>query len=162
MIFETECNINRFLLGYAHTLVDELDDARLAEQPVPGVNHPAWILGHLALSGDGAVGVLGGPKTLAGDWTKKFGAGSKPSSVRADYPPKAELLRVLEERFATARELAAAASPERVSLPNPNARLKDKLPTVRDLVSFLFTGHLALHLGQLSAWRRLIGLAPLF
>jgi hypothetical protein len=161
-MFDTECNINRFLLGYAHTLVDGIADERLCEQPSPGVNHPAWILGHLALSGDGAVGVLGGQKLLAGDWTKQFGAGSKPTSHRADYPSKAELLRILEERFATARELAASASPEKVALPNPNARLKDKLPTVRDAVAFLFTGHLALHLGQLSAWRRLIGLAPLF
>ena len=161
-MFETECNVNRFLLGYAHMLVDELDDGRLCEQPVVGVNHPAWVLGHLAYSGDGAVGVLGGQKTLAGEWTKKFGAGSKPSSLRADYPSKGELLRLLEERFAAARELAAAVSPERVALPNPNVRLKDKLPTVCDAVAFLFTGHLALHLGQLSSWRRLIGLAPLF
>jgi hypothetical protein len=161
-MFETECNVNRFLFGYAHMLVDELDDGRLCEQPVPGVNHPAWILGHLAYSGDGAVGVLGGQKTLSGDWTKKFGAGSKPASLRADYPSKDELLRILEERFATARELAAAASPEKVVLPNPNARLKDKLPAVRDAVTFLFTGHFALHLGQLSTWRRLIGIAPLF
>jgi hypothetical protein len=161
-MFETECNVNRFLFGYAHTLVDELDDARLCEQPVPGVNHPAWILGHLAYSGDGAVGVLGGQKTLTPDWTKKFGAGSKPSTIRADYPSKAELLRVLEERFATARELAAAAPSEKVALPNPNMRLKDKLPTVRDAVAFLFTGHFALHLGQLATWRRLIGIAPLF
>src|SRR5262249_42224993 len=135
---------------------------RFCEQPVPGVNHPAWILGHLAYSGDGAVGVLGGQKTLIGEWTKKFGAGSKPLSLRADYPSKDELLRILEERFAAARELAAAASPERVALPNPNARLKDKLPTVGDLVTFLFTGHFALHLGQLATWRRLIGIAPLF
>src|SRR5438477_11925636 len=114
MIFDTECHVNRFLLGYAHTLVDEIDEQRLSEQPSPGVNHPAWILGHLAYSADGAVGVLGGQKTLAGDWTKKFGAGSKASSLRADYPSKAELLRVLEERFETARHLAAAASPETV------------------------------------------------
>ena len=161
-MFETECNVNRFLLGYAHTLVDEIADERLCEQPSPGVNHPAWILGHLAYSGDGAVGVLGGQKLLAGDWTKKFGAGSKPSSLRAEYPSKAELLQILQERFATARDLAAAASPEKVALPNPNARLKDKLPTVRDAVAFLMSGHLALHLGQLSTWRRLIGIAPLF
>jgi hypothetical protein len=161
-MFETECNVNRFLLGYAHMLVDEIADERLCEQPSPGVNHPAWILGHLAYSGDGAVGVLGGQKLLAGDWMKKFGAGSRPSSLRAEYPSKAELLQILQERFATARDLAAAASPEKVALPNPNARLKDKLPTVRDAVAFLMSGHLALHLGQLSTWRRLIGLAPLF
>jgi hypothetical protein len=161
-MFETECNINRFLLGYAHTLVDEIADERLCEQPSPGVNHPAWILGHLAYSGDGAVAILGGQKSLAADWTKKFGTGSKPSSRRAEYPLKSELLRILEERFETARSLAAAAPPEKVALPNPIARLKDNLPSVRDAVAFLMSGHFAVHLGQLSTWRRLIGLAPLF
>jgi len=52
--------------------------------------------------------------------------------------------------------------PEKMASPNPNPRLKDGLPTVRDAVSFLLTGHLALHLGQLSAWRRMTGLAPMF
>ena len=65
------------------------------------------------------------------------------------------MLRILEERFETARNLAAAASPERAALPNPNARLKDKLPTVRDAVCFLFTGHFALHLGHMQLTRQL-------
>jgi hypothetical protein len=161
-MFETECTINRFLLGYAHSLVAEIADERMAEQPLAGVNHPAWILGHLAYSGDGAVGVLGGTKTLAGDWTKRFGPGSKPSSIRTDFPSKEELLSALDERFEQARQLSVTASLEKVTLPNPNPRLKGGLPTVRDVVAFLMTGHLALHLGQLSAWRRMIGLAPMF
>jgi hypothetical protein len=161
-MFESECNINRFLLGYAGSMLAEIADERLAEQPLPGVNHPAWILGHLAYSGDGAVGVLGGEKTMSKEWILRFAGGSKLSAVRTDYPTKRELSRVLEERFDTARQLAAAANPERIALPNPNPRLKDGLPTVRDAVAFLLTGHLALHLGQLSAWRRMIGLAPKF
>ena len=161
-MLESECNINRFLLGFARTLVAEVADERLTEQPLAGVNHPAWILGHLAYSGDGAVGVLGGQKTLTGDWTKRFGAGSKPSSLRADYQSKDELLHVLEERFDCARQMAATATPEKVAGSNPNPRLKEGLPTVRDAVALLLTGHLAFHLGQLSAWRRMIGLAPLF
>jgi len=40
--------------------------------------------------------------------------------------------------------------------------MKEMLPTVRDGVSFLLTGHLGVHLGQLSAWRRMVGLPPLF
>ncbi len=162
-MFESECNINRFLMGYARTMVAEIADERLTEHPLTSVNHPAWILGHLAYSGDGAVGVLGGQKTLVGDWTKRFGPGSKLSALRADYPSKKELLRVLEERFEQARQLATSALPEKVTMPNPETpRLNEALPTVRDAVSFLLTGHFALHLGQLSAWRRMIGLAPMF
>jgi hypothetical protein len=41
-------------------------------------------------------------------------------------------------------------------------RQKAGLPTAREGVAFLLTGHLGVHLGQLSAWRRMIDLAPLF
>ena len=40
--------------------------------------------------------------------------------------------------------------------------MKEGLPTIRDAVAFLLTGHLGVHLGQLSMWRRLLGLPPLF
>jgi hypothetical protein len=36
--------------------------------------------------------------------------------------------------------------------------LKGPLPTVGDLLAHLMTTHEAAHLGQLSAWRRLLGL----
>ena len=39
---------------------------------------------------------------------------------------------------------------------------KDALPTLKDVVAFLLTAHLGVHLGQLSSWRRMIGLPPLF
>jgi hypothetical protein len=161
-MFETECTVNQLLLGYCRMMVAELPDERLAEQPLPSVNHPAWILGHLAYSGDAAVGRLGGAKTLAEEWTKQFGPGSKVTAQRAEYPSNKELLRILDERFEQARQLAATAMVEPMALPNPNPRMKAGLPTVGDSVAFLLTGHLAMHLGQLSAWRRMLGLAPLF
>src|SRR5688500_6942528 len=49
LMLETEVTVNRFLVGYCKMLVGDLDDERLAEQPLPGVNHPAWILGHLTV-----------------------------------------------------------------------------------------------------------------
>ena len=161
-MFETEVTINRFLLGYAGMMLGDIPDERLAEQPLPGVNHPAWILGHLAYSADRAVGLLGGVKTLEGDWTKKFGPGTKLTAARGDYPSKDEFLRLLEERFELARTLAASATPEQVAGQNPNPRMRVGLPTIRDAFAFLLTGHLGVHLGQLSSWRRMNGLAPLF
>lgn len=108
-MFETECTINRFLLNYCRMMVSDIPDERMTEQPLPGVNHPAWILGHLAYSADGAVGALGGVKMLTGEWIKRFGPGSQPTTIRSDYPSKEELLQKLEERFQLARDLAAAA-----------------------------------------------------
>jgi hypothetical protein len=161
-MFQAECTVNMFLLGYCRMMIAEIPDERMTEQPLPGVNHPAWILGHLAYSGDVAVGRLGGQKALADEWTKQFGPGSKVSGVRADYLSKDELIRILEERFDQARQLAGVATAEQMANPNPNPRMKAGLPTMRDAIAFLLTGHLGVHLGQLSAWRRMIGMSPLF
>jgi len=106
--------------------------------------------------------LLGGTKTLSPEWSALFNPGSKLTAVRGNYPSRDELVQSLEERFETARKLAAAATPEQVSAPTPNPRLKDKLPRVGDVITLLLTGHLGMHLGQLSAWRRMIGLPPLF
>jgi hypothetical protein len=71
-------------------------------------------------------------------------------------------MRAVEQGFERLRHRAAAATPERLGQPSTNPYTKDALPTVRDGVAFLLTGHLGVHLGQLSAWRRMIGLPPLF
>ena len=161
-MLDSEIKINRFLIQYCRMLLEDVPEERMAEQPLPGVNHPAWILGHLAYSANAAVGLLGGEKTLPRKWIVQFGPGSKLSGSREDYPASGELLQAIEQGFARAHELASVASPEQLSQPNPNARLAQALRTVGDAVGFLFTGHMGVHLGQLSSWRRMIGLAALF
>jgi hypothetical protein len=161
-MLDTEIKVNQFLVGYCRMLVKDIADERLAEQPLPGVNHPAWILGHLAYSADGAISRLGGQKLLSAEWVSLFGPGSKVTSLRSDYPAMDELVRAVEQGFEKARQLAQTATPEQLAMPNPNAVMKAALPTVRDGVAFLLTGHLGVHLGQFSAWRRMIGLAPMF
>jgi len=156
--------INRFLLGYARMLMADIPAERMTEQPMPNVNHPAWILGHLAFSADRAIRVLGGEMLLTEEWAKPFLPGSQLSSQRSDFPSREELLQNLTRCFERAQQLAAAATPELLARPNPNpnAQMRAGLPTIEDAVAFLLTGHLAAHLGQLSMWRRMIGLPPLF
>jgi hypothetical protein len=161
-MFETETKINLLLLQYCRMLVGDLADERLAEQPLPGVNHPAWVLGHLAYSTDVATGLLGGAKVLPEGWASRFGGGSKLSASRSDYPSKEELLRAVEQGFERVRGQAPAATAEQLARPTNNTFLKGALPTTKELVAFLMTGHMAVHLGQLSTWRRMIGLPPLF
>lgn len=161
-MFDSEIHINRFLVGYCRMLMGELTDEQMTLQPLPGVNHPAWILGHLAFSADLIVFRLGGQKAFDEAWAKQFGPGSQMTANRADYPAKKLLLATVEKQFEIARTLAESAMAEQCAQPNPNVRLKEALPTVRDAVAFLLTGHLGVHLGQLSSWRRMIGLPPMF
>lgn len=161
-MFEMELRINQFLIGYCQTLAADIPDERFTEQPFPGVNHPAWILGHLAISSGFVVALTSGEKPFPEHWSKLFGPGSTLTATRSDYPSKAELLQAIESGYQRAREAALLATPELLERPNPNRRLRDRLPTIHDAFSFILTAHFSLHLGQFSTWRRLIGLAPLF
>jgi hypothetical protein len=53
-MLESEIQVNQFLVRYCRVLSGDIAEERLAEQPLPGVNHPAWVLGHLAFSADRA------------------------------------------------------------------------------------------------------------
>jgi hypothetical protein len=161
-MLDTANQVNLLLMQYCRVLLADIPDERMTEQPVPGVNHPAWVLGHLAWTADGTLEKLGGQKALPAEGGVLFGAGSKPSDARGDYPPKDELLRAVEQSYQQLRQKAAAASPEQLSRPTTNPRAKETLPTMREMVAFLLTGHMGVHLGQLSSWRRMIGLPPLF
>ena len=163
-MLDTEIKINLFMVGYCRMMLAEIADERMAEQPLPGVNHPAWILGHLAFSADLALWRLGGEKTLPASWVAQYGPGSQVSPNRSDYPSKDELLQLVETGFEKARELAQAATAEQLSAPSTatNPVMKAALPLTGDAIAFLLTAHLAMHLGQLSTWRRMIGLPALF
>lgn len=161
-MFETDCRINLFLVKYCQTMTGDVPDERFAEQPMPGVNHPAWILGHVALTTDSASKLLGGSKVLPESWNTLFGRGSVATTTRTDYPSKEELVAAVDSGFQRVRDLAAVATSEMVGRPNPNPMLRGAMPTVQDLCAFLMTGHFSIHLGQLSMWRRMIGLSPLF
>src|SRR5262249_23610492 len=117
-MFDRECKLYAFTHSYCHKLADDLDDARLATQPAPGVNHPAWILGHLAIATDGALRCLGEPGVCPPEWAKLFGPGSTPVTDRAAYPSKAELLAVLDAGHERVLGAARRADPERMARPH--------------------------------------------
>jgi hypothetical protein len=161
-MLESAIQVNLALMQYCRMLVGDIAEERLAEQPVAHVNHPAWILGHLAWTADRALELLDAQAISPEAWATLFGRGSKPSSSRAVYASRDELLRVVDECYERLRETVASASTEQLARPTTNPRLKEALPTAKELVAFLLTGHMGVHLGQLSSWRRMIGLAPLF
>ena len=66
-MLDNAIRVNLFLMQDCQMLVGDIADEWLAEQPQAGINHPAWILGHLAWAADGALAMLGAPKLLPDD-----------------------------------------------------------------------------------------------
>jgi hypothetical protein len=147
----------RFTLGYAEKLAADLADAELAAQPQPGMNHAAWVLGHVALGSDFVPLLLGQEMLTDEAWTATFGPGSTPVGDRAAYPSKDQLMATMRKAHARAIEVLAQATTQQLDAPNETRFFPAEFPTVGALITHLMTTHAALHLGQLSAWRRALG-----
>jgi len=159
-MFEKEIKVLRFMQGFGEQLVADIAPEDFCRQPEPGMNHPAWIIGHLAFAADGHSRYVGGEPQL-GDWQDRFGFGSKLTTDPGDYPDKEALLAAWTQ--ANERYAAAASTADPAALAEPTkGPLGQAFPSVGDFICFSMTGHTALHLGQLSAWRRADGRPPLF
>lgn len=147
----------RFVMRYADLLVAELSDAEMVKIPHPGMNHPAWVLGHVIGAVDATARILEQPVMTDREWGKKFGPGSTPVEDASAYPAKAELLAKLKTVGEHAIKCLEAATPEQLAGPNKTRFFPEVFPTVADFATHLLTTHPSVHLGQLSAWRRVMG-----
>lgn len=156
-MFDRERKVYAVVLGFAKKAMADVDESKLTHQPHPGLNTPAWVIGHLCVVADYAAKMLGQPMTCPKEWHQSYGVGSDPAKP-AVTPTKAELLACLEAQHARVSELAARATEEQLAAPNPFELVKGTFPTVGELLLHVMTAHPMLHLGQLSAWRRIMGL----
>jgi hypothetical protein len=163
MMLELALQNYAFGLTYAQKLVADVPDEQMCAQPVPGrvMNHPAWLLGHLAWASENGTAFLGQTSPWGVEWRELFGMGTTPQTERSRYPAKAELLRRLEEAHAHLAATVGKATPEVLAQPAPE-RLRGRFPTVGNVLLGLMTSHESLHLGQMSAWRRALGLPSVF
>jgi hypothetical protein len=148
-------------IAYAKQILADIDDSKMCEQPM-GLNHPAWLMLHLATAADYASTLLGGSGVCPAEWNALADTKKPQSQTRSDYPSKSELLSTFEAAFRHASDLYEAKSPEELNKPQKLGFFETELPTVGDMAGFLLVAHTNLHLGQLSAWRRATGKAPLF
>lgn len=163
MAFEQEIKVYRFQAGYAEGLLAELDADQATTLICEGGVNPAWIIGHLGFVANAVPAMLGGTPVIDVDaWKPLFGGGSEATTDASAYPSWDELLKVFRDSHDLFTATAAGLSAEQLAGPNPNERMREALPAVQDFVSFVLTGHVAMHLGQLSTWRRIQGKPPLF
>ena len=132
--------------------------ARASRPAGRGINCPAWILGHLALSSDGLARRFGLASTLPSGWSDTFGAGGIPSGAAADFPGRDRILDELAAQHACVAEAVTAADPAVFEAPFPDERRRQTFPTLGDYTAFVMTTHEGSHIGQIAAWRRAMGL----
>lgn len=153
-----------FNLSYCEALLKDIPESEMRAQPSPGINPPAWLMGHLAICTDFTLELMGGMKQLPEKWHKEFGPQSLPLSKEFPYPTKDELWHAYSAGHADVTALSTEVPTDLLEHPNPLPFefLKMLLPTTGDLIAHLMSTHEASHLGHLSNWRRQMGHPPLF
>lgn len=160
---------SKLSLGYAQRLLTEVPADKFARF-APGQNglvesnHPAFIYGHLSLYSPRVVEQLGGDMsnlTPSDKFVELFNQDVKcvDDPDGTIYPAMAEVTERLITAQEAAIEIIGNASDDALTVPNENA-MKERFTTVGSMMAFYLSGHFMIHMGQMSAWRRMMGLGP--
>ena len=158
-------------LGYGDRLMAGITPEIFARFASPGgspieSNHPAFIYGHLSLYAPRVIDQLG-RGDLAVDVPAAFKeVFSKDAKCVDDpagsvYPTMAAVTELFKTGYANATTALREAGDETLQQINPTeGRMRELFPTLGSMHGFYVGGHMMMHLGQLSAWRRMQGLGP--
>jgi hypothetical protein len=154
-------------LGYGERLLKDVSADRFGRFAAPGgvvvqSNHPAFIYGHLSLYAPKILLQIGHPApSVPGQFEIAF---SKDASCRDDrdgdlYPPMDEVLEFFREGYRMVSGALRSTGDEVFQQPNPaEGKMRELFPTIGSAQTFYCGGHMMMHLGQMSGWRRMEGL----
>lgn len=151
----------RLSVGYGEKLASDIPADKFAYKPHPTMNHPAWCFGHLSIYPDRFFTNFFSRPDLArtnAEFEALFSAGTECSPDPALYPSKEQVMAHFAGRYKAMIEYIPTLSDELLAQANPNEKMRDRFPTVGHGVFFLFSNHIMMHLGQVSSWRRAVGL----
>lgn len=156
-------------VGYGEAMLKDVTPAMFARQPhVNGkhivCNHPAWVYGHLGLYSSRCMELMGLPigvtaKPAGFEELFKNGTECKDDPAGTIYPKMEQIANLYIHGYKAVLAALPEVSDEVFGRENPaTGRFKEMFPTVGGAVCFLMTGHAMSHLGQVSTWRRCMGL----
>ena len=146
---------------YAQRLVADLTEAQMTAQPAPSdstpSNHPAWVLSHLNAYLP-VIQSLIRNETFEDPKNHPFGMLSKPEADASIYADKESLLKEWVEGHEAVRQLLQSADDSIFENDTLLERWKGPMPKVGIALPYVMLCHENIHLGQLSAWRRIQGM----
>ena len=150
-----------YCLDFLREQVADVAAADMVAQPNGIMNHPAWVIGHLTFVCQLLGGAIGLSPWLPDEWARRFGTGSTPVADAGCYEVKENALAILadaQSRFTAAVEQLNDAQ---LDAPFPVESYRVVFPTIRHALTQVLVGHTANHIGQVSVWRRAMGLPPM-
>ena len=150
-------------IGYAEALLKDVDPGTFAHLPLPNFNHPAFCFGHLALYPNRWLEFLG-----RGDEVHVLPFDADPYLAGAEcveqdgrYASMEVITTAFFESHRNFAELAPGIDPLRFAdeIPEGNP-YRPFFGLVGNAVTFMACSHTMMHLGQISMWRRAMGLGP--
>lgn len=154
-------------LGYAERLLKNVPAERAGRFATPGgviveSNHPSFIYGHLSLYAPKILRQIGHPAPTVPDGFEL--AFSKDAKCVDDadgdlYPPLDEIVSFFLEGHRMTMGALRSTPDAAFDQQNPaEGRMRELFPTIGSVQAFYCGGHMMMHLGQMSAWRRMEGL----
>lgn len=131
-------------------------------------NHPVFVYGHLCGYVSRIHELVGHPdaakyKNPAWDALFKAGVECRDDVDGTIYPSLDEVVSKWRTGHQTCLSVVANVPDEVLLRENPaEGRYKEMFPTVGSAVAFIISPHAMSHLGQVSAWRRFMGLPSAF
>ena len=158
-------------LNYGERLRSGLTSENFARLAAPGgelvqSNHAAFVYGHLSLYSPRIIKHHGRddlafevPDGFEDVFSKDAQCVDDPGSTI--YPSMDTVIDAFDTGYRNVLTVLREASDETMQLANPlEGRMSELFPTVGSMHGFYVGGHMMIHLGQLSAWRRMLGLGP--
>jgi hypothetical protein len=155
-------------LSYSEKLLVGISREQFARFAVPGgitivSNHPSFIFGHLSLYAPRILGELGAdpsglvvPDSFSTVYSRDAKCVDDPQGDI--YPPMEDVVQFYFDGHQQVIEAIKKLPNEAWDKPNANTGAIARFPTMADMHAFYLGGHMMMHLGQLSAWRRAAGL----
>lgn len=150
-----------YCLDYLGEQVAGVAAADMVSQPNGITNHPAWVIGHLTFACQllgGAVGLRG---WLPDDWARRYGTGSVPAADAGLYETKDQALVILRDAESRMAQAVQQLNDSQLDQLFPDESYRPVFPTIRHALTQVLVGHTANHIGQVSVWRRAMGLPPM-
>ena len=154
-------------LGYGERLLKDVPAARFPRFAMVGgqiveSNHPAFIYGHLSLYAPRILRLIGHPSPgVPDDFERVFSKDAKCiDDADGDlYPTMDEIVAFFTEGYRMVTGALRSTHDDVFDQPNPaEGRMRELFPTIGSAQGFYCGGHMMMHLGQMSAWRRMEGL----
>ena len=123
-------------------------------------NHPAFIYGHLSLYAHRVMTELGKPvDDVPAGFEEHFAKGCVcKDDAEGNLPDMPTITDYFFKSWNAVLEVLRETDDETFAAATTTEGMKERFPTLGSVHNFYCGGHNMLHMGQMSAWRRMMGL----